>query len=205
MSCRGIGQSNWTLVGESSNDNWGIYQLALPPAVESTLAGPRARARTPQARHKNVNLPDHCLMKRVHQKFTTEMRQNLPINRRLGLPFPRVNESYSQVDGDSEFTAAFEQACQQRGLRLFVLPPRSPKLNGAVERAQRTRTEEFYRVTPMAENLQHRAPSPVVTYSTATPSAVAYRTKRLNMSPILLDEVSSLTSNIFLRIPSESR
>ncbi|HET9305700.1 MAG TPA: integrase core domain-containing protein [Candidatus Sulfotelmatobacter sp.] len=53
-----------------------------------------------------------------------------------------------QVDGGSEFAADFEQACQQRGLRLFVLPPRSPKLNGSVERAQRTHTEEFYQVNP---------------------------------------------------------
>jgi len=52
-----------------------------------------------------------------------------------------------QVDGGSEFAAEFEAACQQRGLRLFVLPPRSPKLNGAVERANRTHTEEFYQVT----------------------------------------------------------
>src|SRR5207245_9729730 len=53
-----------------------------------------------------------------------------------------------QVDGGSEFAAEFEQACQQRGLHLFVLPPRSPKLNGSVERAQRTHTEEFYQVNP---------------------------------------------------------
>ncbi len=52
-----------------------------------------------------------------------------------------------QVDGGSEFAAEFEQACQQRGLHLFVLPPRSPKLNGAVERANRTHTEEFYQIT----------------------------------------------------------
>ena len=52
-----------------------------------------------------------------------------------------------QVDGGSEFAAEFEQACKQRGLHLFVLPPRSPKLNGAVERANRTHTEEFYQVT----------------------------------------------------------
>jgi putative transposase len=57
------------------------------------------------------------------------------------MPFPL---RALQVDGGPEFTAAFEQACQHRGLRLFVLPPRSPKLNGAVERAQRTHTEEFY-------------------------------------------------------------
>lgn len=49
-----------------------------------------------------------------------------------------------QVDGGSEFRAAFEQACAAKELRLFVLPPRSPKLNGAVERAQSTWRYEFY-------------------------------------------------------------
>lgn len=61
------------------------------------------------------------------------------------LPFPL---RALQVDGGSEFAALFEAACRQRGLRLFVLPPRSPKLNGQVERANRTHTEEFYEVTP---------------------------------------------------------
>lgn len=51
-----------------------------------------------------------------------------------------------QVDGGSEFHAEFEQACKDRKLRLFVLPPHSPKLNGHVERANRTHTEEFYEV-----------------------------------------------------------
>ena len=52
-----------------------------------------------------------------------------------------------QVDGGSEFKAEFEQACRDRGIRLFVLPPRSPKLNAHVERAQRTHREEFYELT----------------------------------------------------------
>jgi len=51
------------------------------------------------------------------------------------------------IDNGSEFMADFETACQARGIRLFVLPPRSPKLHGAVERANRTHTEEFYEVT----------------------------------------------------------
>ena len=59
------------------------------------------------------------------------------------MPFP---VQAIQVDGGSEFQATFESQCQQRGIRLFVLPPRSPKLNGCVERAQRTHTEEFYEV-----------------------------------------------------------
>jgi len=61
------------------------------------------------------------------------------------MPFP---VAALQVDGGSEFAAEFEQACQTRGLPLFVLPPRSPKLNGHVERAHRTHNEEFYEVTP---------------------------------------------------------
>ncbi len=52
-----------------------------------------------------------------------------------------------QVDGGSEFEAVFEEECHRRGIRLFVLPPRSPKLNGYVERAHRTHTEEFYEIT----------------------------------------------------------
>ncbi len=51
-----------------------------------------------------------------------------------------------QVDGGSEFQAEFEQACQAKGIQLFVLPPHSPKLNGYVERAHRTHYEEFYQV-----------------------------------------------------------
>ena len=57
------------------------------------------------------------------------------------MPFP---VRAIQVDGGSEFMAQFEDACRERGVKLFVLPPRSPKLNGHVERAQRTHKEEFY-------------------------------------------------------------
>ena len=49
-----------------------------------------------------------------------------------------------QVDGGSEFYSEFERECESKGIRLFVLPPRSPKLNGCVERAQRTHREQFY-------------------------------------------------------------
>lgn len=60
------------------------------------------------------------------------------------MPFPL---RAIQVDDGPEFEAVFEQECQLRDIRLFVLPPRSPKLNGDVGRAHRTHTEEFYEVT----------------------------------------------------------
>lgn len=58
-----------------------------------------------------------------------------------------------QVDGGSEFKAEFEAACAAKGLLLFVLPPRSPKLNGRVERAQRTHKEEFYQLLDPPDSL----------------------------------------------------
>ena len=49
-----------------------------------------------------------------------------------------------QVDGGSEFMAGFEAACRDRGIALYVLPPRSPKLNGRVERLNGTARREFW-------------------------------------------------------------
>ncbi len=93
------------------------------------------------------------------------------------MPFP---VRALQVDGGSEFHRDFEAQCQARGIQLFVLPPQSPKLNGAVERAQRTHTEEFYegadcswRVAELSAELLHWER----TYNCVRPhQALAYRT-----------------------------
>ncbi|MDP2726698.1 MAG: integrase core domain-containing protein [Dehalococcoidia bacterium] len=80
----------------------------------------------------------------VHTRATANTAAGFLDALQARMPFP---VRAIQVDGGSEFQAGFETECQRRGLRLFVLPPRSPKLNGCVERAQRTHTEEFYEVT----------------------------------------------------------
>lgn len=77
----------------------------------------------------------------IHTRATSALAASFLDSLRQRLPFPL---KAIQVDGGSEFQAVFEQACQDQGIKLFVLPPRSPKLNGHVERAQRTHTEEFY-------------------------------------------------------------
>ena len=81
----------------------------------------------------------------VHRRATSTAATLFLDTLQRRLPFPL---RALQVDGGSEFAALFEAACRERGLRLFVLPPRSPKLNGQVERANRTHTEEFYEITP---------------------------------------------------------
>jgi putative transposase len=57
------------------------------------------------------------------------------------LPFP---VTAIQVDGGSEFMAEFETACHAKQIPLYVLPPKSPQMNGAVERANGAWRYEFY-------------------------------------------------------------
>jgi transposase InsO family protein len=73
------------------------------------------------------------------------LRQELP---RMGFPIRAI-----QIGGGSEFRANFERACQALGITLFVLPPRSPRLNWKVERAHRTHQEEFYDLVKVPEDL----------------------------------------------------
>ena len=79
----------------------------------------------------------------VHYQATAQAAASFLDTLLERMPFP---VRAIQVDGGSEFKSAFEALCQERGLLLFVLPPRSPKLNGHVERAQRTHKEEFYQM-----------------------------------------------------------
>ena len=70
-----------------------------------------------------------------------------------------------QIDGGSEFMAEFEQACAEKNLPLYLLPPRSPKLNGGVERCNGAWRYEFYacvelplridKITPLVDAFQH--------------------------------------------------
>ena len=57
-----------------------------------------------------------------------------------------------QVDGGSEFMADFEESCKELDIPLIVLPPKSPKYNGGVERVNRTFREEFYAKPDLLED-----------------------------------------------------
>ncbi|SRR5579875_742378 len=113
----------------------------------------------------------------VHERATSLAAARFLDSLLERMPFP---VAALQVDGGSEFAAEFETACQQRGLPLFVLPSRSPKLNGQVERAHRTHHEEFYQVIPDRWNVQSLNPQLRQwerIYNTVRPhQALGYRT-----------------------------
>jgi putative transposase len=71
------------------------------------------------------------------------------------MPFP---VKAIQVDGGSEFMAEFETTCQAKGIALYVLPPRSPQMNGAVERCNGAWRYEFYETYQLPANVEKLNP-----------------------------------------------
>jgi putative transposase len=91
----------------------------------------------------------------IYRRATAATAKNFLDDMEKRTPYPI---KAIQVDGGSEFEAVFEEECRSRGIMLFVLPPRSPKLNGGVERANRTHTEEFYEITDSSFELSDLRP-----------------------------------------------
>lgn len=134
----------------------------------------------PGARFKHLSLVDVVCRwhtAEIRRSGTAQaMRDNLD-QMRARLPF---SITAIQIDGGSEFRAEFEAYCQAEGIKLFTLPPRSPKLNGRVERVQRTDREEFYACTtvePRLDALQPALRAYEDTYNTIRPhQALGYLT-----------------------------
>ena len=78
---------------------------------------------------------------RVYSRATAGNAKRFLLDILGELPFPLIS---IQVDGGSEFMAAFEDACAELDIPLRVLPPRRPQWNGCVERANRSARAEFW-------------------------------------------------------------
>jgi len=130
----------------------------------------------------NVMSVHHQANARIAAQFLDTLQERMPF------PVKAI-----QVDGGSEFEAVFEKECQSRGIRLFVLPPRSPKLNGGVERAHRTHTEEFYEVTDSTFDLAELREKLLQwehTYNTIRPhQTLGYLTPKKFMEQLKREEV----------------
>lgn len=99
---------------------------------------------------------------KAYNRATSQAAASFLDKLQADMPFP---VEAIQVDGGSEFMAAFEKACAARGIRLYVLPPRSPQINGAVERCNGAWRYEFYEtydlpgsveaLNPILDGFQH--------------------------------------------------
>lgn len=98
-------------------------------------AGPHRRQFTA------VDVVSRCAVLGVRSQATAGTAADFLQELVTRMPFP---VQAIQVDGGSEFMAEFEVACHDLGITLYVLPPRSPKLNGRVERLNGTCRREFW-------------------------------------------------------------
>jgi len=106
---------------------------------------------------------------RSASKFLDYMQEHFPFS-----------VSSVQVDGGSEFMAEFEDSCENLNIELYVLPPRSPELNGKVERRNGTARYEFYALyngPPQLEKLRGFIKKFMHLYNTFRPhQALQYQT-----------------------------
>ena len=99
-----------------------------------------------------------------------------------------------QVDGGSEFMAAFEDHCRTNGLELVALPPKWPDLKGAVERAQSSWRHEFYASYDLpnrVDRLRLSTPSPTSSILQAPPGSWRQNPRRVSPISQLRDQVVS--------------
>ena len=72
------------------------------------------------------------LVLQVYDQADSQTSKDFLLNHILKeFPF-KINQI--QVDSSSKFLGNFEQACKDNNIALFVLPQRTTKLNGSVER-----------------------------------------------------------------------
>jgi transposase InsO family protein len=126
------------------------YALRLPKGAKATVPGELVQVDTlsvnvrPDKAIKQFTAYDPVARFTAAKAFsaaTAGCAKNFLDKLIAAFPFPIKG---IQVDGGSEFMAEFEQACRANHLALFVLPPKCPQLNGAVERAQGSWRYEFY-------------------------------------------------------------
>ena len=134
-----------------------------------------------------IDVVSRCAVVGVRASATTGTATAFLAELATRMPFPIQG---IQVDGGSEFMAGFETACKARDIALYVLPPRSPKLNGRVERLNGTARREFWEcydgdldLPTVQEALRHWE----VQYNTTRPhQALGYATPQQHLAQLCL-------------------
>jgi putative transposase len=135
--------------------------------------GQRLNAQCPgeviQIDHMSVPMGSGCVLKHFNAICTVSRWNSAEVYTRASAktasdfidklikksPFPIQK---IQVDGGSEFMSEFEDSCKKHGLDLAVLAPKSPKLNGHVERINGTWRTDFYELYDLPSQLTELRP-----------------------------------------------
>lgn len=131
-----------------------------------------------QVRHFTATCPiTRLTVEQAYSSASSRSARNFLAYMQEQFPFPL---SSVQVDGGSEFMAEFEDSCKNLEIGLYVLPPRSPKFNGKVERRNGTARYEFYALydgPPQLEKVRYFIKKFMQLYNTFRPhQALQYQT-----------------------------
>jgi putative transposase len=136
------------------------YAIRKPPGYRVTAPGDLVQVDTLQIRLQSDDvrwqfssreLISRWDVSRVYRRATSFTAALFLEYMERKFPFPI---RAIQIDGGSEFKKHFEEACRERGIRMFIIPPRTPKQQAYVERSNRTHREEFYEVEDIALGLE---------------------------------------------------
>ena len=106
----------------------------------------RGQASVPEVRHADLDAIDDATRVRALKVYNRHTQANaiLFIDYVIkSFPF-RIREV--RTDNGHEFQAKFHWHVEDQGIRHAYIKPRSPQLNGKVERSHRTDQEEFYQL-----------------------------------------------------------
>ena len=121
----------------------------------------------------------------------------------LGFPIRSI-----QVDGGSEFMSLFEDACKEKEIPLYVLPPKSPQKNGGVERMNQTMREDLYNRPNMSADsigalrfelknaLKHTTCTDLTKHSTTRHHTNILKTSSRKMSLIQYERVQFFANSV---------
>jgi putative transposase len=136
------------------------YALRKPPSYRIDAPGDLVQVDTLQVRFSDSEIRYHYSARdaisrwdcaRAYRRASSLTATDFLEYLERKFPFP---VRAIQIDGGSEFKKDFEAGCRAHDIRLFIIPPRSPKLQGLVERSNRTHREEFYEVEDIEVELE---------------------------------------------------
>jgi len=115
------------------------HRVQLDVQVHRALAGSRRK-------HDQFTAIDDCTRLRVLRIYPSSTRRRPSSSSTTSWSASRSGSRSSETDNGAEFQSLFHYHVLEKGIGHDDIKPRTPRLNGKVERSHRIDAEEFYQL-----------------------------------------------------------